>query len=265
MEGIHDMDDDMILGEKKLWEKTHRNNGYSGKVFSLLESDKVLDKVKTCIKGLFDAECVVRILIPGCGSNPNLQVCCKEVFGERACIDALDWSQEAVSISKSKTDALGIEVSYYKQSFYDLTLPDSFYDLIIVSNAIVSQTNDNNVSALTNLSKLLKPGGRFIGFFPSPFNMLDYALTNPAARKWLSDGTVNIESRTIKEENFCCQRFFSPLELYQLLKKLRLCINGFELFFFDDMPFIRQISEIYHLQYKSDCCFWGYFINTTKE
>lgn len=252
------------VDEKKLWEETHKNNGYSRKVFSLLDSDKVLVKVKTSITSLFDSESSVRILIPGCGSNPNLQMCCKEVFGERAIIDALDWSQEAIDISKAKTDSLGIQVSYHKQSYYDLTLPTSIYDLVIVSNAIVSQSNDNNVLAVTNLTRLLKQGGHFIGFFPSPFNMLDYALTNPDAREWLMNGTVNVAARTIQEEGFCCQRFFSPLELYGLLKKLNLKVDAFELFFYDEPVFVHQISAIYHLKYKPDCCFWGYFIKTTR-
>lgn len=251
--------------ESKLWNSTHKNKGYSNKVFSLLDSDRVLAKVKFSIEKSFNYNSAIRVLIPGCGSNPNLQVCCRDALGEFAIIDALDWSQDAIDISKAQTDSLGIDVSYFRQSYYDLSLTESSYDLVVLSNAIVSQSNDNNVLAMTNLSRLLKRGGRFMGFFPSPFNMLDYALTNPEARRWISNGTVDVANRTIHEDNFGSQRFFSPLELYVLLKDLDLEVDVFELFFYDDYRFARQISELYHLSCNPNYCFWGYFINTIKR
>ena len=253
------------MDERTLWENTHKNQGYSGKIFSLLDSEKVLTKFKVELSKIRIDSSSVRILIPGCGSNANLQICCHEVFGDRAVIDALDWSKEAIDIAKEQTDRLGIDVTYYNQSYYEMSLDKSSYDLIIVSNAIVSQSNENNVKAMANLSSLLKSGGRFTGLFPSPFNMLDYALTNPEAVHWLSSGIVNVEERTINEDGFSSQRFFSPLEMYRLFKQLNLEIDSFEIFFYDDSCFAKQISELYRVSNSPEYCFWGYFINTVKK
>lgn len=251
------------MDEREIWEETHGKFGYSKKVFSLLDSSLVINKFTQELMP-FQNKAEMKVLIPGCGSNVNLQLCCNKVLGNNTFIYALDWSKEAIDISKRKTDILGIEVKYINQSYYDLSLNPSFYDIIIMSNAIVSESHENNVTALKNLTNLLKPGGSLLGLFPSPFNMLDYALTNNDAKKWLIDGTVNVKERRIYEKKFGSQRFFSPLELYILFKKINCQVEKFELFFYDDDNFANQIASLYNLKYNSNFCFWGYFINSKK-
>ena len=252
------------MNEKKIWEEAH-GNGYTNKVFSLLDSKLVLDKFQQeLLHFRNDVDCI-KVLIPGCGSNVNLQLCCDKVFGEKVVIYALDWSKEAIEKSKEKTNSLGIHVNYLNQSYYDLKIEPSFFDIIIMSNAIVSDSYENNVAAIANLIGVLKSGGTLLGLLPSPFNMLDYALTNSDAREWLVDGTVNVNERRIYEKNFSNQRFFSPLELYILLKKNNCIIDKFELFFYDDDDFAKQISNLYKIRYNNDYCFWGYFINVKKK
>lgn len=254
------------MEERKLWDETHKNSGYNNKIFSLLDSTLVLNKFKSELKLLQnDSIEIIKVLIPGCGSNVNLQICCKEVFGDRVEIYALDWSKEAIALSKAKTDKLGMDVVYLNQSYYDLSFEESFFDIIIVSNAIVSEYNENNIKAIVNLTNLLKTNGRFLGLFPSPFNMLDYALTNSDAKHWLTDGTVNILERRIYEFQYCRQRFFSPLELHLLFKDLKYVVEKFEFFFYDDENFAHQISSLYNINYNAKYCFWGYFINTIKK
>lgn len=251
------------MDEREIWEETHGKLGYSNKVFSLLDSNLVLNKFTQELMP-FQNKTEMKVLIPGCGSNVNLQLCCHNVLGDKTSIYALDWSKVAIDISKRKTDMLGINVRYINQSYYDLSLNPSFFDIIIMSNAIVSESHENNVTALTNLTNLLKPGGSLLGLFPSPFNMLDYALTNDDAKEWLIDGTVNVKERRIYEKKFGCQRFFSPLELYILIKKINCHVENFELFFYDDENFANQIASLYNLKCNSNFCFWGYFINFKK-
>lgn len=252
------------MNELEIWEETHGKTGYSNKVFSLLDSSLVLDKFNDELLKIKNYYVHPKILIPGCGSNINLQLICNTVFGKDATISALDWSIKAIEISKHKTDMVGINVDYFNQSFYDLSLTPGSFDIIVMSNAIVSETNEKNISAIKNLSSLLKPEGRLLGLMPSPFNMLDYALTNTEAGQWLKDGTVDITERRINEKGFGSQRFFSPLELYVLFKDIKLRIEKFELFFFDDSHFAQQISRLYDMKCNERYCFWGYFINTIK-
>ncbi len=103
--------------ENQLWDNTHKNKRYSNRVFSLLDSDRGLEKVKMSLRNSLNCNSAVRALIPGCGSNPNLQVCCREVLGNLVTIDALDWRQEAIDISKAQTERLGIDVTYFRQSY----------------------------------------------------------------------------------------------------------------------------------------------------
>lgn len=251
------------MDERGIWEETHGKSGYTNKIFSLLDSNLVLDKFTKELMP-YQNKAGINVLIPGCGSNVNLQLCCNKILGGNASIYALDWSKEAIDISKRKTDLLGIDVIYINQSYYDLSLTPAFFDIIIMSNAIVSESHENNVAALTNLTNLLKPNASLLGLFPSPFNMLDYALTNSNAKKWLTDGTVNVNERCIYEKGFGRQRFFSPLELYTLFKKLNCSVEKFETFFYDDENFAKQIAKLYDIKFNSNFCFWGYFINSKK-
>lgn len=253
------------IEEKQLWEEIHKESGYSSRIFSLLDSDLVLNKFRMELSRLVVESRPIRILIPGCGSNINLQKCCYNVFGDNAQIDALDWSEEAIKLSAQQTAGLGLRITYINQSYYELSIDDSTYDVIVLANAIVSESESNNESAVKNLTRLLKPGGVLLGLFPSPFNMLDYSLTNPDAHHWICDGKVDVNKRQIHEDGDTTQRFFSPLELYMLLKRTGLYVKAFELFFYDDETFARQISELYHIPYNNEYCFWGYFINSIKH
>lgn len=252
------------MNEKKNWELTHGKTGYSNRIFSLLNSNLVLKKFKSELLEIKTEEGNINILIPGCGSNVNLQICCNNALGGRAIINALDWSKEAINISKTQTDNLGINVNYYNQSYYELSLKPSSFDIILMSNAIVSESHENNINAIKNLTRLLKPNGHLIGLLPSPFNMLDYALSNSDAHHWLTDGTLNIEGRSVYERDFGKQRFFSPLELHMLFKELKCQVEKFELFFYDDDDFAEQISKLYDIEFNNNYCFWGYFIKTKK-
>ena len=253
------------MKEKNKWEQTHGNIGYEAKVFALLDSRIVLCKFEEELSKLNDKEEQIRVLIPGCGSNVNLQVCCRNVFGDKAILYALDWSQEAIAISKRKTDELGISVNYINQSYYEMTLEPCFFDVIVMSNAIVSESFENNVAAISNFVNLLKPNGVLMGLLPSPFNMFDYALMNKDANHWLVDGTVNVMERRIFEQQFGSQRFFTPLELYVELKKNSCQIDNFELFFYDADEFAGQISKLYNISFNREFCFWGYFIKSRKK
>lgn len=253
------------MNGRELWDKSHGELHYKN-IFSILDSELVLNKFRTEFFSITEHPAKMRILIPGCGSNINLQIVCSDIFGKQASITAVDWSSEAVKISERETKLRALDIGYLCESFQEMSVPFASCDLVVFSNAVVSESHEENCSSVMSLAKRLTKGGHMIGTFPSPFNMLDYALTNNDAKHWLEDGTVNISERTIHEKSQDIkQRFFSPLELNLLLQQADLEVLKFEIIFYDDMDFAAQISRLYNLPYNADYCFWGYFIHAVKK
>ncbi|MDH6356353.1 class I SAM-dependent methyltransferase [Parabacteroides sp. PF5-9] len=246
------------------WNKNYMDYQYKD-VFSILDSPCIIDKFRNSISIFKEKKKIIRILIPGCGSNTKIQQLCYSIYKENIDIYAVDWSEEAIAIAKKETNLLNIPVEYINCNFNCLPFDDDFFDIVIISNSIVSDSHENNINALNEFARLLNPDGLITGNFPCAFGMFDYALTSGLADHWLTTGIVDIISRTVYEESQDMhQRFFTPLELFSVCKEMQLKIESMNILFYDGADFAQQMSTLYQLPYNENFSLWGLYVNIKK-
>lgn len=94
-----------------------------------------------------------KILDVGCGAGTYTQVLSDN--GYKVC--GIDFSKEMIKIAK-KRDNLH-RITYQQSNIYYLPFPDGYFDMVICIG--VFQTVQNYKKALTELYRLIKPGGIF--------------------------------------------------------------------------------------------------------
>lgn len=145
-------------------------------------------------------------------------------------IDAIDTSQKMIDICQEKAEAASVEnITFSKSSLFELDAYNDSYDAILALNVIHLITNRNSV--LSEVSRILKPGGvfisstaclggsylRFIAFFaplvkffglmPTVFVMTESQLANDIQNAGFSiesqwhHGTDNIEVFIVARKN----------------------------------------------------------------
>lgn len=130
---------------------------YSGKVFSLSKSERILEKISQQVKGK-------KVLILGCGSEIYLQKYLLEKHPDITVI-ASDFSQNMIKIAESKYQH---ERLTYK--IIDMTHFEEKADTIISVNSLLLPRKKDNEKAWSEISKNLNENGRFIAYLVS-FNL----------------------------------------------------------------------------------------------
>lgn len=252
------------MEERLRWNANHEQHRYSD-VFSILDDKIVREKFIDYLMEFRGAELSdAKILIPGCGSNSTLQNLCQRILGLGVAITAVDWSEAAIKQAKENSIDLS-NVDYLCSDARRLESEDGTYDVVLMSNAIVGESAESNFAYLAEMTRILKVGGSIAGVIPCAFGMLDYALTSGLANHWLSDGTIDIESKTVYEQSQGLrQRFFTPLELKVACLDLSLKLKGLEVLFFSSPDFSSQMVRLYKTQYSDRYCLWGTFFKAVK-
>jgi ubiquinone/menaquinone biosynthesis C-methylase UbiE len=248
------------MSERKKWDLNHTTQHYRD-VYSILDDVSLQSRYRESLIKIAGSD-IQRILIPGCGSNITLQKLCWEIYGSQCEIYAIDWSHQALLQSRAKTEKLNISVKYLEGDFTQLGHEDGYFNIVLLSNTLVSRDFDANVAALKEISRVTIPGGKITGAFPCAFAMFDYALTSGLAEHWLADGTVDAESRKIYEQSQDMhQRLFTPLELLSACGDANLELEEMQIHFYKGAGFASQMVQLYKTPYSEKYSLWGLYID----
>lgn len=143
-------------------------------------------------------------------------------------VDGVDTSEEMLSSCRKRCHDRGIEVSLYKGSMVNFSIPKRYSALIVPTGSfLLMEKREDSVKALATFGEHLSAGGLFVVdlIFPDSFDT-----TAPTFRSWVTlDGAViTLESRLV-EVNFLNQTTTS-LFRYEKWREGRLVDSELERF-----------------------------------
>ena len=98
-----------------------------------------------------------RVLKLGCGHGRNALF-----LARHGCqVDAVDFSQKAISLAKERSDAEGLEVNFICKSIFEMNTPSAKYDLVYDAGCFHHLPPHRRESYVNLVSKVLKIGGLF--------------------------------------------------------------------------------------------------------
>ena len=238
------------------WEQNHED-GYKD-VFSVTEDPALRAYI---VDALADLPSHQKILIPGCGSKGLL---------EQSIAVSLPGCQHVLCTDFAKV--VGIPAAANKNALIEYRGIDSGkldmkgqFDAIVVVNSILSDNDSENRKILKSCLKALKPGGSLIGFFPTVFCALDFAITSklPEWKSYLQNN-VDLETQSEHEEpQNVRQTFYSPLLLNQILKEAGFKDRKMGVYFFDSAFFHRQSQALYGIT-DTDLTVYEFFVTAKR-
>lgn len=153
----------------------------------------------------------VRVLDLGCGQGATTWFLSREGFT----VIPVDGSQSALAKMTKRLREEGIEVQPYCCDIAQLPFPDNFFDVVIDVVSIAHNTNYEDI--FKEVSRVLKPGGRFFSMTPrvdctiepfedkGPVSFLSLNALNKCLKDkfkstigWVEINTTGQEGRTLR-------------------------------------------------------------------
>jgi SAM-dependent methyltransferase len=113
--------------------------------------------------------CKGKLLIAGGGDMPDSHVEIASKFDHVACIDI---SEKALEIAAKR---LGENAEIVSGSILDLPLEDNRFDAVFCSHVIYHIDRDLQETAINELIRVTKPGGRVVVLYSNPHSPIRYA------------------------------------------------------------------------------------------
>src|ERR687885_924453 len=263
--------------EKGLWNQLHEN--YADKVFSLTQDPEIC---KALIRPSNQSPCFdipdspeVKVLIPGCGSEIYLQKTLLEFCPNIGQIYSTDFSTTAVEEAcKSWQQVDGDsrinsqQIIFVEADSTQLTQqnPDwqEKFDYVITVGSVLSSDDARNRQMLREFSKVLKPGGKLYGSFPSIFGDLELAYLNQSYAHLLTDGSINLPASAREYGGNHREIYYTPLRLNRIFKEAGFKRLNFEMFFGDSDILINLAKEKAGLD-DPDLCYWEFLVRLEKQ
>ena len=161
----------------------------------------------------------LKFLEVGCGAGANLAWLAEQ--GIR--ISGIDISQKALSLCKKTLKHKGLEKNIEiltQASASDIPCPDEYFDGIIESCVFQHLPNELRIKAFSEVVRLLKPGGLFIGHMLSRKHSTFKNQVNNTGQT--EPGTLILNSKNTKEkinlEDIGLAHFFAKKEYKKLLR-----------------------------------------------
>ena len=219
---------------EEYWGETHVDHDYEG-VWSVTDDAEVREKF---LREIALCPSQAKILIPGCGSKVALQTAIAEKYPE-SIICGTDF--EAVTeVARAKTNAPN--VVYEGRDSADLGYTDE-WDIIIIVNSILSESDAENRAILKSCREALKAGGVLMGLFPTILTAVDVSYLEPNQNRL--DRVDLHKSSFYEEKQQIWQIYYTPLRLKAILNESELIRDRMEIFFMDSEYFMKHTREYY--------------------
>ena len=221
---------------KQYWEKTHKDDGYET-VWSITGAPDFCERICQEVSILPEFS---TILLPGCGSKVELQNSlaeslpitriCGTDYGEVVALAEKEENHAAITYVVRDSKALGFSREW---------------DVILIVNSILSESDLENRQILDSCFKALKPGGMLVGVFPTIFSAVDIALVEGKS-EWLD--LVDLNRSSFKDPvQGVTQVFYTPLRLRRILMEANFQLKKMEVLFLDSDYFADHAKEYYGL------------------
>ncbi|HAA32485.1 MAG TPA: hypothetical protein DCE56_38285 [Cyanobacteria bacterium UBA8553] len=187
---------------------------------------------------------------------------CPEI-GELYCTD---FSQEAIDIAQSTWHSSSERIKFEVLDSTKITelKPglSNYFDFILVVNSVLDRDDSTNRRMIQEFGKLLKPGGRIYGLFPTIFCGLEIEQLDPT---WSHRGFAYLPSSGFFERRQSYRQiFYTPLRLNRIFKEAGLKRKQFEIFFCDSEFLSKNAEKIYNID-DSDIYIWEFIVRYEKE
>ncbi len=163
-----------------------------------------------------------QVLDLGCGTGTLTLMLKQAVPGAQ--VTGLDGDPEVLSIARSKSEKVGVEIKWDHGLAFNLPYPDRSFDVVVSSLVIHHLTGEDKVRAFREVLRVLRPAGTFhIVDFGRPFSLL--TRLQATVMKNLEQAAENFAGRIatmLRDAGFEnvneAERFsnlFGPIWLYQ--------------------------------------------------
>jgi ubiquinone/menaquinone biosynthesis C-methylase UbiE len=111
-----------------------------------------------------------KVLDVGCGTG-TLTIAAKARAGANGEVHGIDAAPEMIEVARRKATEQGTDIDFRVGLIEDIPLPDDEFDLVLSSFMLHHLPSELKRSGLTEIQRVLKPGGRFLAVdleFPIP-------------------------------------------------------------------------------------------------
>ena len=197
---------------KRFYEGSYRKLGFGAQ--RMYPNEELLRFFGTYYFGLpLEERRKLRVLEVGCGSGANLWMIAREGFEAHG----LDLSAEALELCKLMLERWQTSATLKQGSMTAIDYPDAHFDAVVDVFSANCMTEADFARFLDEMTRVLKPGGRFFSYTPSKAND---SFRDPGPARFLDVSTLDGVHR--KTSPFYGQaypfRFTEPEELQALLE-----------------------------------------------
>jgi hypothetical protein len=264
--------------EKAEWDEIHKD--YTGATFSLTQDPNLC---KTLIHPYNQSSCFnipnspdIQVLIPNCGSEIHLQKALLEFCPQIGKVYCTDFSKTGIekawenwqkSEGDSRLNSQELVFEVVDSTKITEEKPDwkEKFDYVLAVAAVVSSEDEINRQIIHGFSKVLKPGGKLYGFFPTIFSPLEIAHLSKQHAYWVTEGLVNIGHNTLHGLYWHYRQIhYTPLRLNRIFKEAGLKRLNFEIYFLDSEVLTNVLKE--NIEHDDpDICLWDLLVRYEKE
>ncbi|MFB2917124.1 MULTISPECIES: class I SAM-dependent methyltransferase [Aerosakkonema] len=264
-----------LKDEKGIWNIVHQN--YSKHIYSLTEDPQICENLINPSNQSPDFKIPnspdIQIVIPGCGSEIRLQKSLLTLCPQIGQVYCTDFSETAIELAQNNWQETNGDTRLKNQQLIfqvaDSTklteeYPDwkEKFDYVLVVNSVLSAEDDKNRQMIGEFYKVLKPGGRLYGFFPTIFCDLEIAYLIQSKAHWLTDGQLDL-ARSARSDGMWSQIYYTPLRLNRIFKEVGFKRLSFEVVFDDSDIATANLKEILEVD-DPDIYNWEFLVRLEK-
>lgn len=219
----------------------------------------------------------IQVLIPGCGSEIYLQKELLYLCPHIKQVYCTDFSETAIATAKKNWKEVDGDFRLNSQQIIFEQLDSTNlteqkpnwkdkFDYILVVNSVLSGEDWQNRQMIAEFYKILKPGGRLYGFFPTIFCPLEIAHLCRTKAHWLTNGTINLPESALYEYQDGKkdrQLLYTPSRLNQIFKEAGFKRLSFEVFFHDSDISAMKIEKIFDVN-DPEIYYWSFLVRFEK-
>jgi SAM-dependent methyltransferase len=227
---------------REYWESRHGCVHFQN-VYSVVEDAELRGKIIGLLTEALDPLTACRILVPGCGARALL---------ERDIVRSVPaWSILATDypgVARAAAEQLRHpRVAYCGKDTRALELTPE-YDAAVVINAVLSDSDIDNRAMLRSVYRALRPGGFFIGLFPTIFAPADIGFCEERER-WRLELVDLLHSRYCFDEHVGATHIlYTPLRLRAILRDAEFTAVHMEVFFCESPCLREEAARVYGLE-----------------